>query len=98
MKAMAPSARPVRAMRRVNRPRAKVHAWGETGLAVPSPPHLIEIPQIGRRLVLARRHQLAVGAFEIDLVADLGQQRDSGTVLLAPDRIFVGAAAIAFQR
>src|ERR1700722_11607572 len=59
---------------------------------------LLEIPQIRRRLVLAGGQQLAVGAFEIDLVADLGQERDLGTIFLAPDRILLGAAPVALQR
>src|SRR5437879_5623014 len=61
-----------------------------------SSPSLIEIPQIGGRLTLAGGQQFAVGAFEIKLVADFGQESDPGAIFLAPDRVIVGVMSVGF--
>src|SRR5262245_4077697 len=56
---------------------------------------LLEMSQIGRFLPLAHRHQQAVGADEVALVADRDGTVVLGAQILAPDREWVRIASIA---
>src|SRR5262247_1645565 len=53
----------------------------------PSLPRLVEIAQIGRRLVLPGRHEVAVCAQKVVLAADDDMQIAFGAHGLAPDRL-----------
>src|SRR5579862_2770933 len=58
------------------------------------PRRLAEIPQVGRGLILAGRHQLAVGAQEIVVLVDTDMQVVLGADDLAPGRTGFGLAPI----
>src|SRR5690242_11295418 len=62
-------------------------AHGSTGYnPSPSSPRAREILQVRRRLVLARRHQLAIGAKEVVLALDLHPRVPLRTHRCAPER------------
>src|SRR5438552_14761520 len=54
---------------------------------------LVEVFQIGRRLVFARGHQQSLGALEIAFVPDEDVLVVLGTMVLDPDRIGVALVA-----
>src|SRR5215510_9205046 len=62
---------------------------------LPLLPGLVEIAQIGRRLVLPGRHQVAVRAQKIVLAADDDVQIALGTDGLAPDRLRILVTTVA---
>src|SRR5262249_18416027 len=55
-------------------------------------PRLVEVPQIRRRLVLLGRHQIAVRADDVVLVADAHVGVVLGAEILAPERMRFAAA------
>src|SRR3984957_7950104 len=46
--------------------------------------HLLEISQVGRRLIAARRHELAVAALVVGFVADLHEPVVADAVVFEP--------------
>src|SRR5712692_5970115 len=65
--------------------------------ALSSLPRLLEISQIGRRLVLAGGQEGAAVAFEIKLVTDLDQDGDPWTIFLAPLRVLGRVAPVGLE-
>src|SRR5437773_12333328 len=66
-----------------------------TSLATPSLlRRLLEVAQVRRRLVLLRRHQLAVAAEEVALPVNLDVTIALGAILLGPGELLVWIASI----
>src|SRR4051812_45087343 len=55
---------------------------------------LPEVLEVGRRLVLVRRHEDVAVALHVEFVPDLHQRGDGRTIFVAPVRIFVGTAPV----
>src|SRR5215813_10308594 len=57
----------------------------------------LEMPQVGRRLTLLRRHQEAVGTEEVALLADGDVIVVLRTQIFAPERMLLGRPAVALR-
>src|SRR3984957_16245593 len=94
--AVPPSARSMNPVSpRAQGPAGAAQANVPAGAVPRSLPRLIEIARVGRRLPFLGRHQIAVAAHVVGVLADGEPGIVLGADELLPDRLSIGAAAVA---